>query len=89
MELNPVGLPFPSSATEAGSLKVNGCSFSGALHLLSWMAPNYNECHILSVLQPCGRDFLSAFIIVVILSLSLLEGLDRASGDPETALFSG
>lgn len=42
MELNPAGLPFPFSATEASSLKVN-CSFSRALNLLSWIAPNDNE----------------------------------------------
>lgn len=82
MGLNPTGLPFPSSATEASSLKVNCCSFSRALHLLSWMSPDYNECHILPVTQSYGRNFLSVFIIAVILSLSLLEGLDWVSSDP-------
>lgn len=82
MELNPAGFPFPSSPTEASSLKVNGSSFSRALHLLSWMTPNYNECHILPDTQSYGRNFLSVFIIAVILSLSLLEGLDWVSSDP-------
>lgn len=82
MELNPVGLPFPPSATEASSLKVNCCSFSRTLYFLSWIAPNYNECHILPVIQSHRRNFLSAFIIVVILSLSLLEGFDCVSSDP-------
>lgn len=83
MELNPLSLPFPPSATVVSSLKVNCCSFSRALNFLSWIDPNGNECHIFPVIQSYGRIFLSAFIIVVILSLSLLEGLDYVSSKPD------